>query len=69
MPKVYRHTAFSLVWNDVLNFTKELSTAGTSQLNRRDHLLPVKQAKSPMNGVIYEDTTEKAKIRFFGYIS
>jgi hypothetical protein len=69
MPKVYRHTAFSLVWNDVLNFTKELSTAGTSQLNRRDHLLPVKHAKSPMNGVIYEDTTEKAKIRFFGYIS
>jgi hypothetical protein len=41
MPKVYRHTAFSLVWNDVLNFTKELST-GTSQLNQRDHRLPVK---------------------------
>jgi hypothetical protein len=65
---VYMHTAISLVWNDVLNMTKELS-AGTSQLDQRDHLLPIESAKSLMDGVLYKDKTDKTKIRFFGNIS
>jgi hypothetical protein len=48
--------------------TKELST-GTSQLDQRDHLRPIKSAKSLIDGVLYKGKTDKTKIWFFANIS